>query len=653
MPAAFDIETSSFMLDDKKCAAMYVWQFGILNWVTYGRTWDEFIKFISVLSTVLGLSKNLRLVVYIHNMGYEFQFMRKHITWDKLFFLDDRKPVYGISGGYEFRCSWKLSAKSLDNMSKDLQKYHVKKMVGDLDYRMVRTSATPLTEKEWAYCENDVRLLLAYIQEKIENDGDITRIPLTNTGYVRNYCRKACFKRYKDYRNLMSELTLDPDEYSQLKRAFAGGFVHASAKYSGRKLSHVGSFDFTSSYPYVMVSEQFPMSRAKLLTNVKDTDLEYYLTRYCCLIDITFNELIPKVYYDRPLSESKLDKERSCGIVADNGRIVCAIRATTTITEQDFFVLREFYEWESIEIHEMRIYEKGYLPTNLVKAILKFYVDKTKLKGIQEEVINYMISKNMLNAAYGMMVTDIIREIIDYQDDRYSSTEPDINEAITKYNNGVKRFLFYPWGVWVTSYARANLFSGILACKNDYVYSDTDSIKILHPERHVKYIEAYNKVVIQKLERAANFHKIPMEQFSPLNRKGEAKTIGLWDFEGVYDRFKTIGAKRYMVEKDGEYSLTVSGVNKEKACKYIVDNWEDPLDGLSDELVIPADYSGRLISTYVDEPVHGIVTDYLGQVSEFNELSYIHMEPSDYTLTLSKDYKGFLKFLQGLKEVSW
>ena len=242
VPAAFDIETSSFYINGEKKACMYVWQFGILNWVTYGRTWDEFDKFMSVLSTILQLNEDLRLVVYVHNFAYEFQWMRKRIHWDKLFFLDKRKPVYGISGGYEYRCSLKLSGKSLAKVGQDLQKYHVQKKVGDLDYSLVRTYKTPLTQEEWGYCEADIRVLLAYIQEKIEADGDITLIPLTNTGYVRNYCRKACFKRWKRYKNLMFELILTPEEYSQLKRVFAGGFTHANAHYSRRVVVRVGSF---------------------------------------------------------------------------------------------------------------------------------------------------------------------------------------------------------------------------------------------------------------------------------------------------------------------------------------------------------------------------------------------------------------------------
>lgn len=652
VPAAFDIEVSSFYKDGEKCACMYVWQFGILNWVTYGRTWDDYIAFMEVLSTVLDLSSEKRLVVYIHNFAYEFQFMRKRFKWDKLFFLEERKPVYGIVGGIEYRCSLKLSSKSLAKVGQDLQKYKVGKKLGDLDYSLIRTSKTELTSTELGYCEADIRVLLAYIQEKIETDGDISLIPMTNTGYVRNFCRKKCFQRYSRYRGLMEVLTLTPDEYSQLKRGFMGGFTHASAKYSGKKINNVASFDFTSSYPAVMLAEKFPMSKSEVIEKIYDeNEFKNYLNKYCCLMDIRLHNIVPKLNYDHPMSLSKLIDVKNP--VVDNGRIVAAESLTITCTEQDYFVYREFYDWDEFEIKRLRVYKKGYLPTPFVKAILELYKRKTMLKDVDGEEINYMISKNMLNSAYGMAVTDIVRNEIDYVNDEFSSTKPDIQDAISKYNNGKRRFLFYPWGVWVTAYSRANLFSGIIACGNDYIYSDTDSIKILNPEKHMDYINAYNEQIQCKLQKAAEFHHIDPKEFSPVNKNEKPKPIGVWDYEGIYDRFKTIGAKRYIVQRGDNYFLTVAGVNKTKARDYLVKNCRDPFDGLSDGLRVPAEYSGRLTLTYIDEPVSGEVRDYLGQIGEFSELSCVHMEPSDYELTLSDEYKAFLNTLFEIKEDSW
>lgn len=230
---AFDIETSSFYDNDVKAAIMYEWTFGLGYIVngefrrlkTYGRTWEQFEIFLEAVSKVLKLNNKLRLVVYVHNLPYEWQWIRKHFRWTKVFYLDARKPVYAITSlGIEFRCSLKLSGKSLAKTADDLLKYKSKKMVGDLDYSLIRTPKTPLTQTELGYCEADVDVVLCYIQEKIEQEGDITLIPLTKTGYVRRYCKDACFQKGEVLENedAYEELNLEPIGVSRTERVFSG-----------------------------------------------------------------------------------------------------------------------------------------------------------------------------------------------------------------------------------------------------------------------------------------------------------------------------------------------------------------------------------------------------------------------------------------------
>lgn len=669
IPAAFDIETTSFRDESgEKAACMYIWQFGLLNKVTYGRTWVEFTKFISALSAIMD-TQSVRLVVYVHNLAYEFQFIRRLFSWTKLFFLDPRKPVYAITeDGIEFRCSLKLSSKSLAKVGEDLQKYHVAKKTGDLDYKLLRNSKTELSETELGYCENDIRVVIAYIQEKLESDGSITKIPLTNTGYVRNHCRDKCFERYKPYRALMKALQISgADEYKQLKAGFAGGFVHANARYvarmiEGNVIENADSEDFTSSYTSTMLLEMFPMSRGRLinLDNIKNPMQVFRqcLRKYCCLIDITLYNVREKkgMEFEHPLSVNKCKNMTEWG--EDNGRIVWATKLSTTLTELDFATVTEFYDVDSFTVNRLRVYEKAYLPKPFVLAMLQLYKNKTVLKGVEGEEVNYMISKNMLNSSYGMCVTDIVRDIIDFDNDAinpndtFKSTKPDIDEEIDRYNKSGRRFLFYPWGVWVTAYARRNLFSAIKECKQDYVYSDTDSVKILHMERHKKYFDDYNANILKKIEKAAKFHNIPPSEFSPLTKEGKVKTIGVWDYDGHYDYFKSLGAKRYLVRNKKGYKLTVAGLNKVDAIRYMEVQSTKPepdtksvFDQFNFGLTIPAEYSGRLSHTFFDEPCEGELTDYQGNTAHYREESYIHLEPSEYQLTVSDAYDDFLAML--------
>lgn len=648
VPAGFDIETTSFYdgekIPENKRAIMYIWQFGIYNYVTTGRTWSQFVSLMTALKKILSLYDDCRLVVYVHNLPYEFQFIRKRLEWEEVFLLSERKPVYANARGIEFRCSLKLAGgKSLENVAKDLKKYRVQKAIGNLDYNVMRTPLTPLTEKELLYCENDIRVILCYIQEKIEQDGDITKIPLTNTGYVRNYCRKECFRRWKKYHQIMEELTVEADEYSQLKRAFQGGFTHANAHYVNNVLKDVGSHDFTSSYPSVMLLEKFPMSKAKKVTSdITEEQLTKLLLSKCCLFELELWDVIPKLMQDHPISRSKCYIAENC--VVDNGRIVAAGHIKTTVTEQDYFVYLEFYDWERMAVSNFRYYEKQYLPKQFAMSILGLYEKKTMLKDVEGEELNYMISKNMMNASFGMSVTDPVREILEYKHNEYFKTPPNLEEAIEKYNKNIRRFLFYPWGVWITAYARANLFSGIIAMGSDYVYSDTDSIKSLNTEKHSEYFDRYDEQIMQKIKKSAEYYNIPVEMYSPVNKNGVPMTIGIWDDEGVYDLFKTLGAKRYLTKRGDRYVLTLAGANKKKSMQYLQETGR-PFSNFKNGMIIPPDKSGRLILTYIDQETEGDIVDYLGVPYHYNELSSIHMEPSEYNLTQSEE---FIRYLEGL-----
>lgn len=671
LPAAFDIETTSFYDNGEKRATMYIWQFGINGNVIIGRTWKEFVDLIEALIEVYSITPNQRFRIYVHNLAFEFQFLRKWFTWDKIFAVSERTPLFArTTSGIEFSCSYLLSGYRLEDVGNQLQKYPVRKLTGSLDYSWIRNSETVLTDKELAYCVNDVLVVMAYIQEEIErNENSIANIPFTKTGYVRRYCRKACQKggkRFKIHRELMDALTLEADEYDALKAAFQGGFTHANPRYSGKICYDVHSFDFTSSYPYVMLSEKFPMSKGRIVEVHTVKELEDLCSRFCVLFELEINGLRSIFWNDNYISESKCyDTE---GVVTNNGRVVDADRIRITITDVDWFIIKTVYRYDSLAIGRVWVYDRGYLPKPLLKSIIELYKNKTTLKGIEEKTTEYQVSKGMLNAVYGMIVTDIVRDVISYEGNEWQPLAAADKEAsIRKSNRSKSRFLFYPWGVWITAYARRNLWSGILACKEDYIYSDTDSIKLLHLDRHIQYFSDYNQAVVQKLTMMCDYYNIDFDDLQPETIKGEKKLIGIWDWEtshGAYSRFKTLGAKRYMLEHPGalvirhddgtkdEYdvSLTVSGVNKYAAIPYLISKYGDRIfDVFEDDLTVPADYTGKLTHTYIDDEISGSLKDYQGHVARYEERSCIHLEKAPYHLSLAYAYIDYLKGFRDLK----
>lgn len=653
IPCAFDIETTSTIIDGSKYAFMYVWMLGINGYCVVGRCWDDLIWCLNRISKYLNLGNNVFLPIYVHNLSYEFQFIKDRFEWVKVFALEKRKVNYcRTKTGIEFRCSYQLSGYSLSNIGKNLQKYNVEKLTGDLDYTKVRTYKTTLTKKELGYCIHDVLVVMAYIQECIEQENGIQNIPMTKTGYVRRYVKRECLgtskHRNEQYRNFIHNLTLTADEYKQLRRAFQGGFTHANAMHSNVILQDVESYDFTSSYPAVMLTEKFPMSKGQIVELKSKEDFERNLELYCCLFDVTFINIRSKELFEDYISRSHCINVK--GEVLNNGRIVEAETLTTTITEQDYMIIKRMYKWDDMLVGNFRRYKKGYLPRNFVDAILKLYEDKTQLKDVEGSEAEYMFAKANLNSLYGMTVTDIVRDEITYEDREWHKNEPDLSKAIKKYNNSRARFMFYPWGVWVTAYARVNLWTGIIAVQNDYVYSDTDSIKILNGNKHRDYIRRYNDMINYKINKAMTYYKFPINRTRPKTIKGVSKPIGVWDYEGHYIKFKTLGAKRYIWMDDKKrMQMTVAGLSKSIGLKYLqfvdVSN-KTIFDKFCTDMYIPKKWTGKMIHTYIDEPTKAIVVDYQGNIAECSELSSLYMEDADYTLSISEQYANFLLNIQ-------
>ena len=660
---SFDIETSSFYEDkngviytnddyrklkntvkaDKK-AIMYIWQFAIEENVIIGRTWNDFLYFCKKLYDYLNL-KERYIVVYVHNLSYEFQFICKWFNWIDIFADSERKPIKATTDThFIFKCSYRLAGYSLEVLANNLKSHNIKKMVGDLDYNLIRNSKTPISKEELKYCENDVLIVTSYIDEQINEFGNIEKIPLTQTGKVRRYVRKQCFQN-KEYQYFIKELTIEKPEYLMLKNAFMGGFTHCNAMYTNKICKNVTSYDFTSSYPTVLISEKYPMSKGKEVYITTENELLNLIKNYCVLVDLQFINIKSSFMYEQIISYSKCRNVKNPLI--NNGRIVQADTLTISCTDVDFLNIRDFYEWDNMKIGLCYIYKKDYLPKEFIKTILHLYKSKTELKGVDGKEVEYLHSKELLNSLYGMCVTSIVHDTVSFNGAEWTTENGNLDEELKNYNTDKNRFLFYHWGVWCTAYARNNLYTGIKECRDDYIYSDTDSIKIFNADKHQKYFEEYNKWIVQKLEKCLNYHKIPLDYISPKTIKGETKTLGIWDFDGFYTDFKTLGAKRYIFRKDDKISITVCGLSK-KSGKEFIENQEKPFLFFNDGMFVDCEHTGKMTHTYIDREIENIITDYLGNKAYYHEKSFIHLEKTDYLLSLSDMY---IKYFMGVQKL--
>ena len=123
IPCAFDIETTNIFERDqggkisdsfRPYSFMYHWQFCIGDKVIFGRRWEEFTLLLRTLTVQMNLNKNYRLVVWVHNLPFEFLHMYRFLYIVDGFYKEPYKPLKIVTdGGIEFRCSYALSNMTL------------------------------------------------------------------------------------------------------------------------------------------------------------------------------------------------------------------------------------------------------------------------------------------------------------------------------------------------------------------------------------------------------------------------------------------------------------------------------------------------------------------------------------------------------------
>lgn len=621
--------------DMEKYSILYIWQFSINDSVVYGRTLPELLDFLQQLrEKLIG-----RIIVYIHNLSYEFQFLRNIINDFTAFARKPRHPIKAHTEqlNIEFRCSYMLTNMSLAKLPNALG-LTVNKKVGQLDYNKLHLPTTELTPDELEYCEYDCIVLSQAIGKYKDEYKHVYNIPLTQTGKLRRIVKQMYKGNSGYYNRLKNMLPITYDEFNMLSLAYSGGYTHANALYTNNIIENVFSFDITSSYPTVMVAEEFPMSRF-VKTHV--TDINALSDKKAYIIDITFTDIKAAISCTY-LSKSKAIKLYDC--IEDNGRLVTAQSARYILTDMDLKIVQRAYKFD-YKINACYVAHKERLDVNLVKFILQLYSDKTTFKDVDGKEDLYKRAKEYINAMYGMAVTNTVRDEVEFNGTWSVKplTVADAEAKLEKLTHRGKTFMNYSWGVWVTAYARYNLWAIILDMPDDVIYTDTDSIKFVN-DSNLRFFKAYNEMITKKLLEAIEYHGLDKELIKPKTPKGVEKPLGIYDQEPSYEKFVTMGAKKYCDIKEGHLELTVSGVNKKNKKGVVpIQRIEDFREGH----IFDYEDSGRLVMDYLENQPTFTVTDYQGHTETIQQQYGVNAMPTTYTLGISSAYDDYLIRLAG------
>jgi hypothetical protein len=650
----FDIETTSYLILDGKQvnafdylnlsederevsiaqACMYIWQFSINEDVYYGRTWQEFKCFLDRLEE----NCNKKKFVFVHNLSFEFQFLCGQFKFVDVMARKSRKVMSCKFEDYNIimRCTLFMSNVSLAYLP-DLFNLPVKKMVGDLDYNKIRTPATPLTEKELGYCKYDCLVVYEYIKMELETYEQVNKIPMTSTGKVRKELQHLVLND-PNYRRVVNQcINIKPSVYNMLIEAFAGGYTHANYIYADEVLKDVDSYDETSAYPYVMVTEKFPMSE---FVPCEIKDINNLDINYAYLVRIKFYNIECK-FYNNFISASKCNW--IIGQRVDNGRIIKAKMIDITLTDVDLRFIIDTYNFNDYEIVDSYFAIKNYLPKQFINFILDKYVNKTKFKNVAGKELEYTKEKNKFNALYGMTVTNMIRDDVSFNEYGWLETPLDNTRIFEKLLDEKKKsFLSFAWGVWVTAYARDNLLRRVIDLDEYVVYCDTDSCKLVQGYDY-NIFEKYNKSVEDKIIKVSKILNIPIDRYAPEDSKGEKHMLGIFECETgkgrkhTYDKFITQGAKKYCVEIDGKITVTVSGVPKKGAERCL-----SKIDDFRDDLIFDYKYTNKKMLAYNDKQKNFDLIDYFGVKYKVADKTGVCLLPTTYKLGKALEYADLL-----------
>lgn len=629
-----------------KGSCCYIWQLGINEKRFYGRTLEEFKEIFDDLCERVSHP----FIVLIHNISYEYQYLRGIFGDENIeaFYTEARKPLYLKYRNAEFRCTYRLTNSSLKQWGK---KIGLEKL-DTLDYGKICTPLTPLDDQELAYCERDIEIMYQGIKPYLDEYGSIWNVPLTQTGRVRREIKQIFHNNYNYHRKITSTLPSTADDYKVQRWCYMGGMCFTGVENAGRIIKKPGSYDRGSAYPTQMVLRPFPSSAFMPCVAREDLfnfELYHYIF-YAEISNVKSKSSISCIPQSRMFNKSGTGEYNNGKLIEWRGSF------QMFLTEVDLQTYRLYYEFD-IYYKKVWVALSRLLDENLVKYVLKLYGQKTILKGVDDRADEYARSKELLNSVYGCCATALIFEEHELIDNEWIDTPPDevkMNEELTKRQKNMwKNDLSFSTGIYVTAYQRQDLLKMIAKISpKDFCYTDTDSIKLRHPDKYDHLFREENDRIRAEVMELAEHRGLDPALFEPEDQDGHKHLIGIWENEGIYERAIFLGAKRYCYEqydKKGKLKthVVVSGVPKAAEEGFKLKDFKDGYIftpeqcGYKKNILFYLDGDNRDIILHRGEPDEYTVKNKYG----------ICMYPTGYDMSLTREYKNLIDLYKNRKGV--
>ena len=588
------------------------------------RTPSAFVAYLRDMIDRFDLNEKRRMVIYFHNQSFDLSYLLPWIQFG-LEGYDTRQGIFDgrnrvimyRQGPFDFRCSYLLSACSLERWGDEMNAEHRKK-VGMYNYDKLIYQDTELDLNETIYDEYDILSLEDCLRKQMSAyEDDICSVPLTSTGYIRRILRNSAVND-SNYRNdIFLESRLTADAYDVVLPSYAGGYTHENRYLknatilpnrvniweNGKVLDLMNKLlkhkDFRSHYPTQIVNYLLPWGKCDLFFTIQEAagyraikgrditmeDLFEMWPEYTTISVIQIKDMTLKSEkITMPFMQISKMRDKSAGfkVYNDNGRALKTFGTfTTDIDNLTLKIIADQYDFE-YRILKVYRFKNAKCPeciasviNDLFKKKSDYKIEYKRLRDLYGEsdqrtidaLFNLNQTKKLLNACYGCMATAPVRDQDDIDfvsyyngdiEDPYTSIKPVTlgmkQEQLDKFYNSRNSFLPYQVGVMVCASARYELYEYITTIGYENIlYGDTDSLFYISDDE------------IEARVAALNAEKHKTAQYI-INSEGERVYYDVFEDEPEVLAFRGLHSKCYAVvekTKQGpELVATIAGVPK-------------------------------------------------------------------------------------------
>lgn len=592
-----------------------------------GRTIKSFLSFVENLYFEIKAKsgkKKPNLAIYTHNLKFDGDFIMYEIlkTGAAEITNEIRENVlYNFSirfkSGAEmtFYDSLKIFPMAAEKVGK---MYGIKKLKGDWDYTKYRDETTAITPEEWEYLDHDVMIISRAIADyRARGFRENTQAAIAyNERLRRTYPKfnKLIAKRLKnkDFDRFREAFPyeikpLPFNLHKHLLMGYFGGISWLNPHFACQDLENVWSFDINSMYPDKMANFPLPIEQPIIIENPSFEDAERRLLSFPCVM-ADFDELTITLKSERHFPFLMFPTYNK-GYVRMQGKVIHCENEYAVLTGQDYRIMKSEYNIHSAKIRRLYLFKskKGqykdfiefFMSQKIAADVVRTDPNATPDEKANAEVLR-SIAKVMMNASYGKDGTKLIRQ----HNETYYNRELDVLEQ--KLNDELAYPEYYlPSAIFICAWARFQLFSAAILVRDEFIYSDTDSIKVTDKGKRV-------------LEGCPDFEI-------------DDHKLGAWKNEGLYETARFVRQKTYSYTQDGERHYTVCGAPDSVKAAFKIDDFRPGMEITVDQLRAEGK-EGKLLPVRVPG---GVILEETGfrisDVDNWDEYNGKNM-PIDYAL---------------------